>query len=178
MSTSISNTATQATTAPAHRSGGHQKARVDQSISSEVSSGTISAADGTALTQAFDSITSSLKSDQHAASASGTASGTRPTQHDPDAFKAKVDSLIGDQVSRGSLTSSQADELKSILSQNKSGDSSSASAQVKSRTTSGLLTDFIKTLQAAQNPNASGYGSNGSGSASQLSASLLLDFDA
>lgn len=96
---------------------------VARAIGNEVSSGSLSAADGTALTSALKSIDASLFGGATTATGSparpgGASSGGSETRLDPSAVKDRVDSLIDDQVTSGSLTSAQADTLKQIFAQN------------------------------------------------------------
>lgn len=81
--------------------------KLQQELQAELTSGKISNGDQDALSSALDSIDQSMQADR--GSASG---GTRPS---PDDMKAKIDDLIGDQVSSGKLTSDQADELKGVF---------------------------------------------------------------
>lgn len=178
---SVTNSLT--TSYATQKSGTSPKDRVMQSITDEVASGKIGAADGTALTQAFGSITESLKSERSASGEAGSA--TRTARLDPTQLKEKVDSLIDDQVEGGSLTADQAEELKAILSQNTpqgttSGDASTTpeAGAAEATTAEDLLAGFIKTLQEAQGSAGAGYGSTGTGSKSQASSALLLDFEA
>ncbi|OYU47316.1 MAG: hypothetical protein CFE31_17515 [Rhizobiales bacterium PAR1] len=78
--------------------------RLQQALASEVTSGKVKSADQTALAAALESIDSSMQSSM--------ASGTRPS---PEEGKSKVQSLIDDMVSNGSLTSDQASELKTVF---------------------------------------------------------------
>ncbi|WP_375410220.1 hypothetical protein [uncultured Methylobacterium sp.] len=165
------------------KSGTSPKDRVMQSITDEVASGKIGAADGTALTQAFGSITESLRSERSTSGDTGAA--TRTTRLDPAQLKEKVDSLIDEQVEGGSLTVDQAEELKAILSQNapqaaSAGDASTtqAASAAETSTADDLLAGFIKSLQEVQDSAGAGYGSTGSSSKSQASSALLLDFQA
>ncbi|NEU13524.1 hypothetical protein G3T14_15490 [Methylobacterium sp. BTF04] len=115
MTTTASLSSSQSPFAPQRPAHGHN--RVAKAISGEVSAGTISASDGTALTSALKSIDSSLSADRSAASStSATASTADQAQRlDPTQLKTKVDGLIDAQVSGGTLTSAQADTLKQIF---------------------------------------------------------------
>lgn len=85
--------------------------RLQSELASEVSAGTISSDDQSALSSALTDIDSAMKS--------GAASdGTPPS---PDAMKAKIDSLIDGEVKDGKLTSAQAAELKNVFAQAFSG---------------------------------------------------------
>lgn len=87
-------------------------ARLQSELASEVSAGTISSDDQSALSSALTDIDSAMKS--------GAASfdGTPPS---PDAMKAKIDGLIDGEVKDGKLTSAQAAELKNVFAQAFSG---------------------------------------------------------
>ena len=80
-------------------------AMLQNELTSEVSAGTISSSDQSALSSALNSIDSQLQSD--ASSSSGPPS--------PSNIKSTVDSLIQQQVQSGSLTSSQASELQNLF---------------------------------------------------------------
>nr|WP_276588868.1 MULTISPECIES: hypothetical protein [unclassified Sphingomonas] len=96
-------------------------------ISAAVSKGAISKTDQTALGSALDSIDSTL------ASSSGTSiSGTSTIS-----MKDKMASLIDDQVTKGTLTSDQADELKQFFATGGSQKSADGSADTDSDTDSG-----------------------------------------
>jgi hypothetical protein len=77
------------------------------SLASQVQSGAISASDESALSSALDSIDKTLSSERSASSG-----GTPPS---PTDMKKKVESLIDDQVSAGTLSSDQASELKDLF---------------------------------------------------------------
>src|SRR5579863_8900103 len=86
--------------------------QLDSELQSEVSAGTISSSDESALSSALTSINDSLTSDQSSSSSSSgsTTSGSGDTG--PGDIKTKIDSLIQAQVSSGALTSAQATELQ------------------------------------------------------------------
>ena len=86
--------------------------RLQSELASEVSAGTVSSTDQSALSSALTDIDSAMKS---GATSSG---GTRPS---PDAMKAKIDGLIDGEVKDGKLTSVQADELKNVFAKAFSG---------------------------------------------------------
>lgn len=95
------------------------KARVSDAIQSEAASGQISSTDATALTSALDSIDTSLSADRASAqssSSSSTSSSSTEARLDPSKIKDRIDGLIADQVTNGTLTSDQADTLKQIFS--------------------------------------------------------------
>ncbi|GJE17392.1 hypothetical protein [Methylobacterium marchantiae] len=161
---------------------------VAQAIAGDVSTGSISAADGAALSSALDSIDSSLKS-----GSSGSTGGTS-TRLDPSQIQDKISGLIDDQVSSGSLTSDQAETLKSLFEANApgkggpggpppgpppSGDdgtSTSSSSTDSSTSVSDLLDGFMKSLQASQT-SASGYAASGTRASSAGAGALLFDFN-
>lgn len=82
--------------------------RLQDELAAEVSSGTVSSGDQSALSSALTDIDNAMKS---GASSSG---GTPPS---PDAMKSKIDSLIAGEVKDGKLTQAQADELKNVFAQ-------------------------------------------------------------
>ena len=86
--------------------------RLQSELTSEVSAGTISRNDKSALSSALTDIDSAMKS--------GAASGDSAPPS-PDAMKAKIDGLIDGEVKDGRLTSAQAAELKSVFAQAFSG---------------------------------------------------------
>ena len=133
--------------------------RLQSTLASEVSAGTISSSDQSALSSALQDIDNALKSD---ASSSGSQ---RPSSSD---MKSKIDSLIGSEVQSGKLTSDQATELKKVFSDTFSaggpgaaGGSGSDAASTSTNTstsasssngssssdTSDLLKEFLKLLQ-------------------------------
>ena len=157
-------------------------------LAKEVSSGTISSSDQSALSSALDDIDSAMK-------AGGAGGGAPPP---PDEAQSKVDSLIDKEVSDGKLTSDQATELKQVFANTFSGgpggasssdgtsstDATSASASTSSSSDSSSSSDDIdqllkKLLGALQNQMGSSgaYTANGSTSASSNS-SLLLNYTA
>jgi hypothetical protein len=80
-------------------------------LQQDVTSGQISATDQTALASALDSIQTSLQS---GGSTAQSASSQPPS---PDQLQSKISGLIDAQVSNGTLTSSQATELKDVFQQ-------------------------------------------------------------
>jgi len=82
--------------------------RLQQQLQSDVSDGTISSSDQSALSTALTDIDTALQSSR----SSDQSSGTRPSK---DEMKSKVDDLIANEVSNGTLTSDQADELKNVF---------------------------------------------------------------
>ena len=116
-SVSASNSLSQlvSTQRPQHHGGG--TARISDAIDAGESSGQISATDATALTSALDSIDSSLSADR----ASSSGAGSSGARLDPSQMKDRIDGLIADQVSAGTLTSDQAATLKQLFAQGPGG---------------------------------------------------------
>ena len=161
------------------------KGRMTQAIAQQEQSGVLSSTDATALTSALGAIDSSLQDDSSANSGvSGPSGSSSSSRLDPSQMKDRIDSLIGDQVSSGALTSDQASELKNLFSSHGasvtsasaggpdgpppavSGTSASSATSSSSSTSSAddLLTTFMQQLQAAQS------------SATKPSSALLFDF--
>jgi hypothetical protein len=162
--------------------------RMSDTISSALSAGTLSSTDATALTGALTSIDASLSADR--------SSGTSQATLDPASMKDRIDGLIADQVSSGSLTSDQATELKNLFAshgrstqaaEDGSGvpdadgppgpppsDAAPAGAAESGASTNDLLATFIQQLQSGQSTGA-GYGASGT-STGAGSAALLFDF--
>jgi len=171
-------------------------------LSSEVSAGTISASDQSALSTALDSIDASLKSEHGA----GQSSGARPSHDD---IKSKITDLINAQVQNGTLTGDQATELQNVFQNafangpggrggpdsgaggpggpggpgspggpdgDPDGDGSSTTSSSTSSTASDiskLLNDFLDSLQNSTNqPNS--Y--DGTGATQSANPSLLFDY--
>ena len=86
--------------------------RLQSELASEVSAGTISSDDQSALSSALTDIDSAMKS------GAASSDGAPPS---PDAMKAKIDGLIDGEVKDGKLTSAQAAELKNVFAQAFSG---------------------------------------------------------
>ena len=162
--------------------------RLQDELTSEVSSGAISANDESALSSALTDIDSELKSQ-----APSAGSGSPPS---PDAMKTKIDDLIANEVSNGKLTSAQADELKNVFAQafkggpggpggphghggpggpGQGGASASQSSSSDS-SSSNILADFLKQLQDSQG-NSSSYSAGGDSLISQLK-SLVVNYQA
>lgn len=110
------------------------RAQMNARISSAASAGEISATDQTALTTALDSIDSTLSS-------AGTASGSGTSMKD------RIDSLIEQQVSKGTLTDDQAAELKTLFAQGAPGNGPPLGGNDQSAST-----DSIDALSGAQGP--------------------------
>jgi hypothetical protein len=151
---------------------------LQKELQSEVSAGTIGASDQTAISTALDDIDSALKG----GGASSAGSGSAPPS--PSDIKSKIDSLIAAEVKKGTLTSSQADEIKNIFAKalpahgpenpagtGQAGDSSSTSSGTSSSasSTDQVLQDFLKLLQDAQ--GSTSYSATGN---SQTTVSALL----
>ena len=205
--TSISSTTTQAMRPPPPPPGGGGRSRIDDRIQQGVSTGSISATDATALTSALDSIDTSLSSDATGSTSSSTGS-VRASRPDPAAMKEKIDGLIADQVSAGSLTSAQADTLTSLFASGGKGDAAgggpggvggpggpppvdAASGGSGSRSSSGTASDGSDANAAASRllsdflsqlqanlASGSGYGATGTSSGNRTATSLVMDFDA
>ncbi len=164
--------------------------RLQAELASEVSDGTISSADQSALSTALTDINSEMQS-------SAPTAGSAPPS--PDEMQSKINDLIQGEVSSGNLTSAQADELKNVFAQtfqggpggpggpggsggpggpggSSSSDSSSSASSTDSSnsSTSQMLTDFLKLLKDAQS-SSSTYGANGDTLSSQIQ-SLLVNF--
>jgi len=172
--------------------------RLQQELQSEVSAGTISASDQSALTTALKDIDTALQQSR----SSDQSSGTRPSK---DGLKSKIDDLISSEVSNGTLTSDQATELKGVFQSafangpggpggaggpppgpppsddSASSDSSSSTDSTSSTstdsTTAKILEQFLQALQQSQSSNSS-YGANGSSGSSSSSdfSALLIDY--
>ena len=183
--TSISSTTYQ----PAYQS---PLTTLQNELSSEVSAGTISTSDQSALSSALNDINSALQ---------GSASSTQASS--PSDIKSKIDGLIASEVKSGKLTSDQATELQSVFSNafsqggpgglggaggpppggppsgagGSNSDTSSSSSDSGSSTSSDattLLKDFLKLLKDSTAANAS-YGSN-SQPTNNASTSLLINY--
>ena len=166
--------------------------RLQQELQSEVSDGTISSSDQSALTTALQDIDTTLQQSR----SSDQSSGTRPSK---DGLKSKIDDLISNEVSNGTLTSDQADELKGVFqsafakgpggaggpppgpppSDDGSSDSSTdaASSSSTDSSTAKILEQFLQALQQSQSSSSnSSYGANGSSSSSSDFPALLIDY--
>ncbi|MGY2050366.1 hypothetical protein [Methylobacterium sp. JK268] len=175
-----------------------QQRLLDQ-LSRQEQSGAISATDGQALSAAIDDIGTSL------GQGSSTGSSARL---DPSQAKSRIDDLIAGEVDKGTLTSAQADELKSLFAKGPHGGghphgvggdpdqdgggidpaagtdgtastASTSASGTGATSTSDLLSSFIKQLQDAQaQTQSSTYGQSGTTGSSSVSAALLIDFQA
>lgn len=155
-----------------------------QELAKEVSAGTVSSSDQSALSSALDDIDSALKSGIGSSSSSSSAS--------PQDMKSKIDGLIQNEVSSGKLTSDQATELKSVFANTFSGqahgagdpppsasgaDDTSTGASSNSATdTTKLLKELLTALQNSISKSASSYGANGTASSSATGTSLVLNY--
>jgi hypothetical protein len=158
-------------------------------LSSEISAGTISATDGSALSSALDDIDAALQSDR----ASTSSTGSQPPS--PDDIKKKIDGLIASEVQNGKLTDDQATELQNVFAKtfqnggpgggpgggpdgtggpggSASNSSSSDTSNSSSDSTTKLLQDFLKLLQDSQGTTS--Y--SPSGDAQGQSTSLLVNY--
>lgn len=156
--------------------------RLKTELASEVSAGTISSSDQSALSSALDAIDSAMQ-------ASRPTAGSKPPS--PEEMQAKIDSLIEDQVSSGKLTTDQAEELKTVFANAFEGgpggaggpppgsgpdDSSTSSSSSSDSDLAMVLTDFLQSLKDSKS-SSTGYGSSGDSLSSQLQ-SLILDYSA
>lgn len=166
--------------------------RLQDELASEVASGTVSSGDQSALSTALTDIDTAMKSQAPTA-------GSPPSQ---GSMKSKIDGLIANEVSNGTLTSGQATELQNVFAKafkggpggpggpggahghhhdadgnNGSGgtsNTSSAQSSTSSDTTQ-LLQDFLKMIQDSQGNSSTSYGSGGDNLSSQIQ-SLIVNF--
>lgn len=176
-----------AQTYAAHRPPVSDRMRIAAAIGNEVSSGTISASDATALNGALDAIDSGLKA---GAGSSGDGAGTRL---DPASAKDRIDALIADQVDNGKLTSDQAATLKGLFAEGggkgaggpppgpppgedagAAAGASRASSSAATPSSDDILATFIEQLKAVQTAGT-GYAASGASGSVNASA-LLFDF--
>ena len=87
--------------------------QLEAELQSEVSAGTVSSSDESALSSALTSIDSSLSAGQ---SSSGSQAAGGAGDNGPGDIKSKINSLIQAQVASGALTSNQATELQNLFS--------------------------------------------------------------
>ncbi|MBB4371170.1 hypothetical protein GGD63_003968 [Bradyrhizobium sp. cir1] len=160
--------------------------RLQQELQSEVSAGTISSSDQSVLSTALTDIDTALQQSR----SSDQSSGTRPSKED---MQSKIDDLISSEVSNGTLTSDQAEELKNVFQsafangpgdaggpppEDSSSDASSTDSTSSSstdQTTAEILQQFLQALQQSQSSSSS-YGANGSSSSSSNFSALLIDY--
>lgn len=104
-------------TIPASSASVHSspKQRILDTIASQAKSGKISGTDQTALASAVDDIDGALT----AGATASTSSTSQPLS--PSDLKSRVDDLIANEVSNGTLTSDQATTLKSVFAQGGKG---------------------------------------------------------
>ncbi len=160
--------------------------RLQSELASEVSAGTISSDDQSALSSALTDIDSALKS--------GAQSGGQPPA--PGDIQSKINDLIANEVSDGKLTSDQATELKNVFAQTfqngpggpggpgapggpgGSSDNLGAGAGSSSNSdVSKVLSDFLKLIQDSQSSSATGYSASGDSLVSQIQ-SLIVNYSA
>lgn len=178
--------------------------RLQDELQSEVSAGTISSSDQTALSSALTDIDAAMQ----ASRSTDQSSGTRPS---PEDLKSKIDSLIAGEVSSGKLTSDQATELQGVFksafangpggaggpggpggaggpppgpppSDGASGSSTTSTSSSGSSSSSDstysaddLLKEFLQLLQNSLSSSTSYSATGTSDSSSSLSA-LLIDY--
>jgi hypothetical protein len=94
------------------------RAMMDRKIDAAVETGSLSQVDGDALETALDSIATTLSSSASESTA----------RLDPSAMKDRIDSLIEDQVSAGTLTDDQAAALQSFFAQGPGAPAATADA--------------------------------------------------
>lgn len=172
--------------------------RLQQELQSEVSNGTISSSDQSALTTALQDIDTALQQGR----SGDQSSGTKPSR---DGLKSRIDDLISNEVSNGTLTSSQADELKGVFQSafakgpggpggaggpppgpppsDGSSDSSTSSTDPTSSSstdsgTAKILAQFLQALQQSQSSSNASYSANGTTSSSNSTdiSALLIDY--
>jgi hypothetical protein len=175
-------------------------ARLQDELASEVSAGTISSGDQSALSTALSDIDTAMQSQAPSA-------GSPPS---PDSMKSKIDGLISNEVSNGTLTSAQADELQNVFAKTfqggpggpggpggahghhhhdgGDGDAAGGAGTSSTSSTNGtqsstgtdvskLLSDFLKMIQNSQGSSSTTYGSGGDSLSSQIQA-LIVNFQA
>lgn len=168
--------------------------KLEAELQTEVSNGTISSSDQSALTSALKDIDSAIKSSQ-----SSDSSGTKLS---PSDMQSKIDDLIQNEVSSGKLTSAQATELKGVFQStfaqgaggtgsssstldassitSSSTSSSTATSSTDTSSISELLQQFLQALQSSLSSSSStSYNASGtsttSDNTSQLQA-ILIDY--
>ncbi len=82
--------------------------RMQYALQAAVQAGTVNASDQTALSSALNNIDTSLQS---------TAASSNTTNLDPGSIQDQVNSLINGQVSNGTLTPDQGNELQQVFAQ-------------------------------------------------------------
>lgn len=172
---------------------------LQNTLASQVSNGEVSASDQSALSSALDAIDQAMKAER------GSFSSTRTAPPSPDEAKAKIDSLIAEQVEAGTLTEDQAAELKEIFSETfaqgpgggrgpggagghppgpppgpppgEEGDSSGTTSFTITTNDSAVSTALQDLLKQLQEKLGSGYGTSGQSTTSS-SSSILFDVSA
>ncbi|MHC4052841.1 hypothetical protein [Bradyrhizobium sp. 25ACV] len=171
--------------------------RLQQELQSEVSAGTISSSDQSALSTALTDIDKALQQSR----SSDQSSGTRPSK---DEMQSKIGDLISNEVSNGTLTSDQAEELKNVFqsafasgpggaggaggaggpppgpppddsSSDSASSTDSTSSTSSNQTTAEILQQFLQALQQSQSSSSS-YGANGGSSGNSDFSALLIDY--
>lgn len=152
--------------------------RLQARLDAEISAGTVESGDRTALESALDTIDEAMR-----ASRDGASAGTRTS---PDQMRAKIESLIDEQVESGALTSDQADELKQLFADAgpkggpggpppppPEGETGEAGSSASSSDLADLLMAFLKQLQE-KTSSTTAYATDGSATSSSSTA-LVLD---
>ena len=103
------------------------RAMMDRRIEAAVEAGSVSEVDSAAMETALDSIDSALSA----------SAGSETGRLDPSAMQDRIDSLIEDQLSAGTLTQEQAAQLQGFFAQGPGAPSSSDSVSAD-RTIDGL----------------------------------------
>jgi len=143
---------------------------LENELSSEVSNGTISASDESALSTALTDINNTLQSDASSSSSPGD-------------IKSKINDLIEQQVQNGTLTTSQASELQNVFANTFShggpggpdGAGASSSSDGSNESTpsdssaSTALQELLKLLKDAST-TTTGYDASGQTSSATLAA--------
>ena len=176
--------------------------RLQDELQSEVSAGTISSSDQTALSSALTDIDTAIQ----ASRASDQSNGTRPS---PEDLKSKIDGLIAGEVSAGKLTSDQATELQGVFkaafangpggaggpggpsgaggpppgpppsdggsSATSTTSSGSSSSSDSAYSADDLLKEFLQLLQNSLSSSTS-YGATGTSDSSSSLSALLIDY--
>lgn len=154
-----------------------------KTLETKVSSGAIASGDQSALSSALDSIDASIAGSRNGQSAREAG--------DP---KAKIDALIAAQVSSGSLTSDQADELRGVFSAafghrpegaggpppgpppGETGDDDETAGTSAAGTSGGVdIAALLQELMKKVSETNASYTGSGTSSATSQSASLFFD---
>jgi hypothetical protein len=174
--------------------------RLQQELAAELTAGTVSSTDASALSTAITEIDSTLQSE------ASSSDGTLPS---PEEMQAKIEELIDQEVEAGTLTSEQGDALKAVFaatfaiaagateetttatdatatsatattteSTGSTADTDDSSTTTSSSTSSSeaeleqLIAYFLKLVQQSK-AQTSGYDASGQGTAT--GSSVLLD---